>query len=78
LGLGKAGLGKLVNEVIHPAKSTVITQKMITELAHCVTYEPFETGEAAKKLHHLPTRSQNGSRDAELKRVCAWLSAKVV
>jgi hypothetical protein len=50
LGLGKAGLGKLVNEVIHPAKSTVITQKMITELAHCVTYEPFETGEAAKKL----------------------------
>src|ERR1700757_2002053 len=29
-------------------------------------------------IHHLPTRSQNGSRDAELKRVCAWLSAKVV
>jgi hypothetical protein len=28
----------------------VITQKMITELAHRVTYEPFETGEAAKKL----------------------------
>ena len=31
-----------------------------------------------KSFHHLPTRSQNGSRDAELKRVCGWLSAKVV
>src|SRR5271166_1101957 len=31
-----------------------------------------------KNQNHLPTRSQNGSRDAELKRVCGWLSAKVV
>jgi phosphopantothenoylcysteine synthetase/decarboxylase len=36
------------------------------------------TRASAKKRHHLPTRSQNGSRDAELKRVCGWLSAKVV
>jgi hypothetical protein len=33
---------------------------------------------APKDFHHLPTRSQNGSRNAELKRVCGWLSAKVV
>ena len=31
-----------------------------------------------EEIHHLPTRSQNGSRDAELKRVCGWLSVKVV
>jgi hypothetical protein len=34
--------------------------------------------ENAKKDHHLPTRSQNGSRNAELKRVCGWLSVKAV
>jgi hypothetical protein len=44
------GLGKVVNEAIEPAKSTMIPQKMITELAHRVTYEPFETGEASTKL----------------------------
>jgi len=37
-----------------------------------------ESAISAIGLHHLPTRSQNGSRDAELKRVCGWLSAKVV
>src|ERR1700737_874799 len=29
-------------------------------------------------LHSHPTGRQNGSRDAELKRVCGWLSVKLV
>ncbi len=31
-----------------------------------------------KLVHSHPTASQNGSLDAELKRVCGWLSAKLV
>ena len=28
--------------------------------------------------HYRPTGRQNGSRDAELKRVCGWLSAELI
>src|SRR4029077_20110624 len=31
-----------------------------------------------EKNHRHPTVAQNGSRDSELKRVCGWLSAKLV
>jgi hypothetical protein len=30
------------------------------------------------KYNYRPTGRQNGSRDAELKRVCGWLSAELV
>jgi len=50
LGLGKTGLERLVNEVMDPAKSPVITEEMINELAHRVTYEPVEVRDARKKL----------------------------
>jgi hypothetical protein len=46
LGFGTNGLRKLVNE----AKSPVITQEMITELAWRIAEEPFKEREAAKKL----------------------------
>lgn len=49
-GLGRNGLEKLVNEVMDPKKSPVITQEMINELAHRVTREPVEMRDAAKKL----------------------------
>jgi hypothetical protein len=50
LGLGKNGLEKLVNEVMDPAKSTVITREMINELVQRVTHEPLETRDARKRL----------------------------
>jgi hypothetical protein len=50
LGLGKNGLEKLVNQVLDPAKSLVITQEMINELARRVAHEPVETRDAQKKL----------------------------
>jgi hypothetical protein len=50
LGLGKTGLEKLVNEVMDPAKSTVITQEMLNELTHRAIHEPVETRAARKKL----------------------------
>lgn len=50
LGLGKTGLQNLANEVMDPAKSPVITQEMINELVHRVTYETFETRDTSKKI----------------------------
>jgi hypothetical protein len=50
LGLGKTGLKNLVDEVMDPAKSPVITQEMINELVHRVTFETFETRDTRKKL----------------------------
>jgi hypothetical protein len=49
LGLGTNGLRKLVNEAIDPAKSAVITQEMIAELAWRIAEEPFKERENAKK-----------------------------
>jgi len=64
LGLGKTGIENLVNEVMDPAKSTIITQEMINELAHRVTHEPVENREARKKLTgewivYLPHEGKN-------------------
>ena len=50
MGLGKTGLDKLVDEVLDPAKSPVITKEMVNELSHRVAHEPLETREAQKKL----------------------------
>ena len=50
LGLGKNGLEKLVNEVMDPSKSPVITREMIEELAHRVTNDPLEKRNADKKM----------------------------
>jgi hypothetical protein len=50
LGLGKDGVEKLVNEAMDPAKSKVITQEMINELAHRVTHDPLVARDARKKL----------------------------
>ena len=43
-------LDDLVNEVMDPSKSPVITKEMITELAHRVTHEPVEDRANNKKL----------------------------
>lgn len=50
LGLGKTGVEKLVNEVMDPAKPTVITEDMFNELTHRIINEPVETRYARKKL----------------------------
>lgn len=50
LGLGKTGLEKLVNEVMDPKKSSIITQEMIDELARRITHEPVEKRAHDKKL----------------------------
>jgi hypothetical protein len=50
LALGKTGVAKLVEEVLDPAKSSVVTEEMINELAHRVTHEPLEARDANKKL----------------------------
>jgi hypothetical protein len=42
LALGKNGLSKLVEEVMDPAKSSVITQDMIDELARRATHDAVE------------------------------------
>ncbi|WP_412773803.1 hypothetical protein [Nitrobacter sp.] len=42
LGLGNNGLEKLINEVMDPAKSDVVTREMVEELAYRVSHEPFE------------------------------------
>ena len=49
-GLGENGLERLVNEVMDPNKSPVMTQEMINELVRRVTNEPLEMRDAAKKL----------------------------
>lgn len=48
--LGKNGLTHLVEEVFDPAKSSVVTQEMIDELAHRVVEESIEERGAAEKL----------------------------
>jgi hypothetical protein len=50
LALGKTGLEKLVEEVMDPAKSNVITREMVNALAHRVANEPVEARSADKKL----------------------------
>jgi hypothetical protein len=50
LGLGKTGLERLINEVMDPAKSPVITEEMIKELSRRVANEPLEVRDARKKL----------------------------
>jgi len=48
--LGKNGLTHLVEEVFDPAKSSVVTQEMIDELAHRVVEQSIEERSAAGKL----------------------------
>ena len=48
--LGKNGLAKLVEEVFDPAKSSIVTRKMIDELAHRVVEESIVDRGAADKL----------------------------
>jgi hypothetical protein len=43
-------LERLVNEVMDPAKSQVITQEMIDELPHRTVHEPIEQRDAQKRL----------------------------
>lgn len=50
LALGKDGLAKLVDEVIDPAESSIVTKEMIEELAHRVAHEPVETRDQDGKL----------------------------
>ena len=50
LALGKNGLDKLVDEVMDPKKSSVITREMIEELAHRVTHEPIEKRDRQGKI----------------------------
>jgi len=49
-GLAGDKLTDLVEEVMNPEKSSIITQGMIDELAHRVTHEPLETRAKANKL----------------------------
>jgi hypothetical protein len=50
LGLGKNGLTKLVDEIMDPKKSDVITPEMIDELAHRMVHEPVENRDAQGKM----------------------------
>jgi len=50
LGLGKNGIGKLVDEVMDSAKSPIITREMIGELIHRLTHGTIEARSADKKL----------------------------
>lgn len=43
-------LDRLVNDVMNPSKSTIITKEMISELAHRVTHEPVEERANNQKL----------------------------
>ena len=63
----------LNGDALELALADVNVASMVFERFMELTMKPGE-----ELFHHLPTRSQNGSRDAELKRVCGWLSAKVV
>jgi hypothetical protein len=47
---GKNGLGKLVEDVLDPAKSSTITRELIDELAHRVVEESIVDRGAAEKL----------------------------
>jgi YHS domain-containing protein len=46
--------------------------------AYSMSKRRIALGDPNNFFHRLPTESQNGSRDAELKRVCGRLSAKLV
>jgi hypothetical protein len=64
LGLGKNGLERLATEIMDPAKSPVITQEMIEELAYRVSTEPYETRHENGKLTgewivYLPHQGKN-------------------
>jgi len=50
LALGKNGLEMLVEEVMDPKKSSVITLEMIEELAHRVAHEPIEKRDQQGKM----------------------------
>lgn len=50
LGLGKNGLEKLINEVMDPTKSPIVTKEMVEELAHRVTEDPVRNRHANKAL----------------------------
>jgi hypothetical protein len=50
LGLGRDGLRRTVAEVLNPDRSSVITQEMISELAHRVTVESIERRAAQNQL----------------------------
>jgi hypothetical protein len=50
LGLGKNGLAKLVDEVMDPAKSNIITKEMIEELAHRTIVEPVKKRSDRSKM----------------------------
>ena len=50
LGFGRDGLEKLVNEVMDPGKSSVVTEEMIKELTHRATHEPLEKRASHQKL----------------------------
>ena len=63
----------LNGDALELALADVNVASMVFERFMELTMKPGE-----ELFHHLPTRSQNGSRDAELKRVCGWLSSKVV
>jgi hypothetical protein len=50
LALGKKGLEKLVEEVMDPKKSSIVTHEMIEELARRVTREPVENRNSLGRL----------------------------
>jgi hypothetical protein len=50
LALGKSGLEKLVQKVMDPKKSSIVTREMINELAHRVTHEPVENRDKQGKM----------------------------
>ncbi len=47
---GKKGIGKLVDEVMDPARSSIITQEMIDELVHRLTHKSIQNRHDAGKL----------------------------
>lgn len=50
LGLGQGGLARVIREVMDPSGSPVITQEMISELAHRVTVESIEQRASQNRL----------------------------
>jgi hypothetical protein len=49
-GLGARGLERVVNEVMDPCKSDIVTKEMINELAHRVTMEPLSDRSNRERL----------------------------
>ena len=50
VGLSGGKLNKLINEVMNPEKSDVITKEMISDLVHRATHEPLENRATDNKL----------------------------